>query len=304
MCEFCHQHGEGKKWYLNANNYAEDLLSDLRRRRMITRFFEDPGHLAKGERALTALDVMPDFLWKGVRTKITARQQPKHFGQVVPIEDVERILALTTSVVRLACICRHVSVGKEQRYCFGVSMEPNGGGIAKLLGEIDASYLVGPHTAGLESMPKTEALARIRESEREGNCHTVWTFITPFLAGICNCSLPGLLRHEDDRHAQIARLLPRRVCGRCRSRQVQRLRSVRQDLSVQGVQAAQEEREGRRRRAQVLRLRRLPQRLRPRRDRSHRPRRRPRRGLALALSRSQAAVRRFSKPALSFMISK
>jgi len=191
MCEFCHQHGEGKKWYLNADNYAEDLMSDLRRRRLITRFFENPDHLAKGQRALTALDVMPDFLWKGVRKRITVRQQIHHFGQVVPIEDVERILALATSVVRLACICRHVSVGKEQRYCFGVSMEPNGGGIAKLLGEIDASYLVGPHTAGLEAMAKTEALARIRESEGEGDCHTVWTFITPFLAGICNCSLPA-----------------------------------------------------------------------------------------------------------------
>jgi ferredoxin len=191
MCDFCHQHGEGKKWYLNANNYAADLLSDLRRRRIITRFFEDPGHLARGERALAALDIMPDFLWKGVRKKVTAKHQVKHFGQVVPIEDVERILAMTTSVVRLACICRHGSVGKEQRYCFGVSMEPNGGGIAKLLGEIDASYLVGPHTGGLESMPKEDALARIRESEREGNCHTIWTFVTPFLAGICNCSLPA-----------------------------------------------------------------------------------------------------------------
>lgn len=191
MCEFCHQHGEGKKWYLNANNYAEDLLSDLRRQRFITRFFENPGHMARGERVLTALDLMPDFLWKGVRTKITAKQRVNHFGQVVPIEDIERILALTTSVVRLACICRHVSVGKEQRYCFGVSMEPNGGSIAKLLGEIDASYLVGPHTAGLESMSKAEALARIRGSEHEGNCHTVWTFVTPFLAGICNCSLPA-----------------------------------------------------------------------------------------------------------------
>ncbi len=196
MCEFCHKHGEGKKWYLNANNYAEDLLSDLRRRQFITRFFEDPDHLRKGRRALTALDVMPDFLWKGVRRKITAKQKVKHFGQVVPIEDVERILALTTSVVRLACICRHVSGKKEQRYCFGLSMAPDGGGIAKLLREIDASYLVGPHAGGLESMPKAEALARIRESESEGNCHTVWTFITPFLAGLCNCSLPSCMALE------------------------------------------------------------------------------------------------------------
>jgi len=196
MCEFCHKHGEGKKWYLNAHNYAEDLLSDLRRQQFITRFFENPEHLLKGRRALAALDVMPDFLWKGVRKNITARQQVKHFGQVVPIEDVERILTLTTSVVRLACICRHVHGKKEQRYCFGLSMGPDGGGIAKLMREIDASYLIGPHTGGLESMSKDVALARIRESEREGNCHTVWTFITPFLAGICNCSLPGCMALE------------------------------------------------------------------------------------------------------------
>ncbi len=31
MCEFCHKHGEGKKWYLQAANYSEDLLSDVRR---------------------------------------------------------------------------------------------------------------------------------------------------------------------------------------------------------------------------------------------------------------------------------
>ena len=173
MCDFCHKHGEGKKWYLNASNYAEDLMSDLRRRRMITHFFETPERLRKGERALTALDVLPDFMWKGVRAKITSRHQVYHFGQVVPIEDVERILAMTTSVVRLSCICRHSSFGKEQRYCYGLSMAPDGGEIAKLLREIDASYLVGPETKGLEAMSKDGALALMRENEREGNCHTV-----------------------------------------------------------------------------------------------------------------------------------
>ena len=32
MWQFCHQHGEGKKLYLQARHYAEDLLSDLERR--------------------------------------------------------------------------------------------------------------------------------------------------------------------------------------------------------------------------------------------------------------------------------
>ncbi len=36
MCDFCHKHGEGPKWYLEANNYAEDLLSDLKRRDIIS----------------------------------------------------------------------------------------------------------------------------------------------------------------------------------------------------------------------------------------------------------------------------
>jgi Pyruvate/2-oxoacid:ferredoxin oxidoreductase delta subunit len=42
-------------------------------------------------------------------------------------------------------------------------------------------------------MPGDEALALMRENEEEGLCHTVWTFVTPFLGGICNCSLPDCL---------------------------------------------------------------------------------------------------------------
>ncbi len=47
MCEFCHQHGEGKKWYLNAKNYSADLLADIDRRKFIKEFFtQGPEHLA------------------------------------------------------------------------------------------------------------------------------------------------------------------------------------------------------------------------------------------------------------------
>ena len=28
MCEFCTAHGEGKKWYLEMKNYAEELAHD------------------------------------------------------------------------------------------------------------------------------------------------------------------------------------------------------------------------------------------------------------------------------------
>ena len=38
MCDLCTQHGDGKIWYKNARNYAQDLLSDLERRKYIENF--------------------------------------------------------------------------------------------------------------------------------------------------------------------------------------------------------------------------------------------------------------------------
>jgi len=39
----------------------------------------------------------------------------------------------------------------------------------------------------LEKVSKEEALERFREHEKEGLCHSVWTQLTPFIVGICNC---------------------------------------------------------------------------------------------------------------------
>jgi len=193
MCEFCHQHGEGKTWYLNAANYSEDLLSDLRRRRFIERFFSSPDHIEKGENDLQKLDRMPSFITKGIRRKISEKQKARHFGQVVPIEDVEKILGFSTSIVRLACICRHVAFGPEHRYCYGLSLGPRGGELLSIIRGIDPAYLIGPQTGGLEYLPKNQALETMRSNEREGLCHTLWTFVTPFIGGLCNCALPGCM---------------------------------------------------------------------------------------------------------------
>jgi Pyruvate/2-oxoacid:ferredoxin oxidoreductase delta subunit len=193
MCDFCHQHGEGKKWYLDARNYSEDLLSDLKRRQFIERFFGSSDHLTKGEQTLGKINRYPSFITRGWRRRITERQKVNHFGQVVPIEDVEKILGFTTSVARLACICRHAAFGTEHRYCYGLSLGPQGGELVKIIRDIDPAYLIGPQTKGLEFLAKEDALALMRENEEEGLCHTVWTFITPFLGGICNCSLPGCM---------------------------------------------------------------------------------------------------------------
>lgn len=187
MCEFCLQHGEGKKWYLQACNYGEELLNDIRRRRFIEEFFTDPASLRSQMHKLAELDKAPAAVKAIVRKAISMRMKRDHFGQVLPIEDVEAIFGFVNSIVRVACYCRKATIGQEKRYCYGVSMGPNGGKLAAFFEDTDSSYDSGPQAAGIEVVSKDEALAAFREHESEGLCHTVWTFRAPFIGGICNC---------------------------------------------------------------------------------------------------------------------
>ncbi len=188
MCEFCTRHGEGRKWYLQAKNYAEDLLSDLSRHRMLAEFLDNPRTALSAFRRLDLLDKVPRFIGSPVKSYITARFKREHFGQVVPIEDIERIFGLVNSIVRLPCICRHMLAERsDARYCYGVAMGPNGGRLADILNGLDASFVNGPDTSGLEEIDAAAAIAALRECEKHGLCHTIWTFGTPFIGGICNC---------------------------------------------------------------------------------------------------------------------
>ncbi len=182
MCEFCHQHGEGKKWYLQAKNYSDDLLSDAHRRKFIEEFFSHPEGLGNMVQALDRLAKAPSFVKSVGSRMITRKMKKKHFGQVVPIEEIEEIFGFVNSIARLECICRHTTLGKKKRYCYGISMMMN-----DIVHGLDKSYLTGPDTIGLEELTKEEAIAAFHEHEKEGLCHTVWAFYTPFIGGICNC---------------------------------------------------------------------------------------------------------------------
>ena len=188
MCEFCVKHGDGRKWYLQAKNYSEDLLSDLRRRKYIVDFMTDVDGARRDLHRLERLDGAPEFVQRVVKGGLSKFHFKKnHFGQVLPIEDIEQILKFVNSVVRVPCYCRHVVHNSEHRYCYGLSMGPNGGKMAELIEGLHDSFLTGPESGGVEQVSKEDALTQMRKMERQGLCHTVWTFRTPFIGGICNC---------------------------------------------------------------------------------------------------------------------
>ncbi len=186
MCEFCLKHGEGKKWYLEAKNYSEDLASDVSRRQMISEFFQHPEEAAKFIEKTDRLQTMPKFVRDWFVYLITRKQKKIHYGQVLPLEDVEKIFGICNSIVRVACYCRYNTLGKEKRYCYGISLSPETG-IVQIATGLSENFLTGPDTQGLETLTREEALEAFRKHEREGLCHTVWTFKTPFIGGLCNC---------------------------------------------------------------------------------------------------------------------
>lgn len=191
MCEFCTKHGEGKKWYLNARNYSNQLLSDTRRRKLVISAFDRIDNLYRKYFKFFKLLPVRIPVLDGL-SKMIIRNMfiYNHWGQVVPIEDVEKILSMTNSIVRIPCICRKVTTGKEVRSCFLTTLNPESFGMANL---IDQSYFGGPDIARFEKISKEEVLKCLREWELMGRFHSIWTHGTPFIGGICSCDNTGCL---------------------------------------------------------------------------------------------------------------
>lgn len=191
MCEFCIKHGEGKKWYLNVKNYSQDLLSDAQRRGFTKDFFYWVDRAYKRYFGfMKNLPLRMPMIGPPLRSIIKHRFVYKHWGQVVPIEDVEKVLSMTNSIVRIPCICRKVTTGKEVRTCFVTTLDPKTMGMADIL---DQSFFGGPNVAKFERIDKLDALNFMSEQEKKGMFHSIWTFKTPFIGGICNCDDTGCI---------------------------------------------------------------------------------------------------------------
>ncbi|MCX8015210.1 MAG: 4Fe-4S ferredoxin [candidate division WOR-3 bacterium] len=185
MCEFCEKHGEGKKWYLQMKNYSYELLSEQltpeqqnivgkrTRREWVIDFFRTFTFHKQNNRHLPLIMKSPTE--PKSEEQMLYEHKVEHFGQVLPIEDVEKVIDLVNNITRLPCGCRYITTGKpNERYCFGVSVGPLGTKGT----EPDTSF---------EVLTKDEAKKLFRQFDQEGLMHSIWTGITPFVIGICNC---------------------------------------------------------------------------------------------------------------------
>jgi len=191
MCEFCIRHGDGEKWYLNAANYAESLLTDLAREKYIADFL--PHIMARGGRWLKIIDHCRRFV-PSLTNRILQRQAEEmkkvHYGQVIPIEDVRSILEIVGQVVRLPCVCRQTLHNLEEPACYLLTASPDLLGFQEIIGRRHEAL---PIVGAMESVSTAVALSEMELLEDQGMVHTVWTFITPFVGALCNCDRSGCL---------------------------------------------------------------------------------------------------------------
>ncbi len=182
MCEFCTEHGEGKKWYLQMKNYSKDLLVEelsastkdtigaAKRYEWASHFWE--------YFVMPAITGVPGLELDKMFARTTLEdQQVEHFGQVLPIEDVEKVIDMVDSITRMPCGCRFLTTGKtDKRYCFGLGLDK-----WDILGKFpDAG-------SSLEVLDKEEAKEIFRQYDKEGLMHSIWTGVTPYVVGLCNC---------------------------------------------------------------------------------------------------------------------
>ncbi len=181
MCEFCVQHGEGKKWYLQAKNYSADLINEERIRYVFDFANSIEAWAAGWASDLNSVITTDPSSTPAFVARRTEEFKRMHYGQIVPVEDVEQILGMTASIVRFACICRSALCGRyDARYCYGVTPD---------LPFLSDFYGLYPDfSRDLEVLSKDQAMKDFRNHDREGMVHSIWTFITPFVGVICNCT--------------------------------------------------------------------------------------------------------------------
>jgi ferredoxin len=187
MCELCVKHGEGKKWYLQAQNYSEELRGKLKVIPATAELGTNFNSYAKlSESMIGKLEKMPMFVRNLVRFFYDRWQQSFHFGQVIPIEDLEKVLKMMSSVVRLPCLCRRYIKGTDERYCIGITMdnklqEPD------MQDELAETFYGNRAFHDFEFMKPDEVINFVRELDQQEFVHTIWTIKTPYIAAICNC---------------------------------------------------------------------------------------------------------------------
>jgi NAD-dependent dihydropyrimidine dehydrogenase PreA subunit len=174
MCEFCSKYGHRNRWYLNPENFSDELLRDKGRQKIIDQVvgWGVDYYIGRSSR-LVPLAKMP--LLGGLAKAYVNRTTPtQHAGQIVPLEDALKMVDLARDFVALPCMCRRLVGGRADMTCL------NFGPIKELTANRRPEE-------PMEELPPKEVKARLRQFDKMGYVHQVAYAKLPYPIVICNC---------------------------------------------------------------------------------------------------------------------
>ena len=185
MCQWCVAHGEGKIWYKNAKNYARKMYK-VRKAQASSKPEVNPQEQAEQiiQEVIEARDLAPDK-FPSLKKNVERMLHTFHFGQVVPLQDMKEIIDIAYPIARMTCVCRRrvrALPDEDNFYCAGI-------GVGMYKWERWPEFYKG----GVDFISPEEAKKWLTEINKKGMVHTVWTFGTPYIGGICNCEYPVCL---------------------------------------------------------------------------------------------------------------
>ncbi len=187
MCEYCIQHGSGKRWYENARNYSKSLATSEFVREFCDSYFqrEIKPHSVSSD---TQSEIFPNDKFELERQKTNRRYSLYLHHQVVTTNEALSILKLASqqteeherTIVRIPCICRYQVYGSDEGLrCYGIAFTDE-------YTRRFPKYLGGGH----EYVSAETASHMLEEMvEREPTVHAISALGIPYLGLLCNCDM-------------------------------------------------------------------------------------------------------------------
>lgn len=187
MCEYCVEHGSGKRWYQNTRNYSKRLASSEFVREFCDSYFSHDVTPNSVSLQLKT-EAIPRAQFESERQKTDQRYRRYLHHQVVTTEEALSILNLASkqtgeherTVVRIPCICRYQVGGSDDGlHCFGIAFTEE-------YTRRYPKYLGGRH----EYLSADEASHILEEMvTSEPTVHAISALGVPYLGLLCNCDM-------------------------------------------------------------------------------------------------------------------
>ena len=199
MCRHCDDFGDPKYgdgvWYLNPANYSRQLYK-LRKPGEKPKGFEIDSETAARlgvEDALELLATEPEKFEEAMK-KADEHMAIHTVGQVVPLQEAEKILDIACPVAAMHCVCRQATRGIEEDNPALYSCAGLGTGMFKW------ERWPERYRGGVDFMSPARAKEWLRKWNRRGMVHTIMVFGPPYVGGLCNCDYPscGAIRARVD----------------------------------------------------------------------------------------------------------